>query len=107
MTDFDAAEPIAAVPLPPAEGTAPETTSEPAPTAAAAAPTPAASDLDRPFIQLGIFSVEANARNTATAMEVEGLPPRSWPQRSRARPTGGWWSARPPMRRRATPLSLA
>lgn len=73
MTDFDAAEPIAAVPLPPAEGAATPTTSEPAPTAAAATPAPVASDLDRPFIQLGIFSVEANARNTATAMEVEGL----------------------------------
>lgn len=74
-TDFDDPTPIAAVPLPPASGDtgAAETTavaSAPAPVA------PAESTLERPFIQIGIFSVEANARDTATAMEVEGLGAR-------------------------------
>ncbi|WP_341212017.1 SPOR domain-containing protein [uncultured Limimaricola sp.] len=80
-TDFDDPTPIAAVPLPPSEGS---TAASAAPAAAAPearSPAPAevpasASGLDRPYIQLGIFSVEANARNTATAMEVEGLAAR-------------------------------
>ena len=32
-----------------------------------------ASTLEKPFIQLGIFGVEANASNTATAMRLEGI----------------------------------
>lgn len=40
------------------------------------APAPAqASSLARPFIQIGIFSVEQNARNTATAMRQAGMIP--------------------------------
>ncbi len=57
------ADTIAATALPAVSGTQ-----------AAPAPTPVSkSTLERPFIQLGIFSIEANARDTATAMEVEGL----------------------------------
>lgn len=41
----------------------------------AAAPRPAASSLDKPFIQIGIFSVEQNANNTATAMRQAGMVP--------------------------------
>lgn len=51
-------------------------------TTAAAAPEPApapkpraASSLDKPFIQIGIFSVEQNAKNTATAMRQAGMVP--------------------------------
>lgn len=44
--------------------------SEPAP-----APKPAASGLDKPYIQIGIFSVEKNASNTATALKTEGVVP--------------------------------
>ncbi|SMX43862.1 SPOR domain-containing protein [Maliponia aquimaris] len=36
---------------------------------------PAASTLARPYIQIGIFSVEQNANNTATAMRQEGMVP--------------------------------
>ncbi len=52
--------------------------------AAGAAPTPApapkpakvqTSSLDKPFIQIGIFSVEGNANNTATAMRQAGMVP--------------------------------
>lgn len=44
---------------------------------AAPAPAPAgASSLDRPFIQIGIFSVEANARGAATDLDAKGLPAR-------------------------------
>jgi rare lipoprotein A len=46
-----------------------------APAPAAAAPA-AASSLDRPFIQLGIFSVEANAESLAREMTAKGLPAR-------------------------------
>jgi len=57
-------------------------TAAPKPTAAAApapkpvatpAPKPKASSLARPFVQLGIFSVEANAKRTAKQMSSAGL----------------------------------
>ncbi|MFP7570393.1 SPOR domain-containing protein [Marivita sp. S2033] len=47
-----------------------DATPEPAPV-----PRPAASSLDKPFIQIGIFSVEQNANNTATAMRQAGMVP--------------------------------
>ncbi|MFK7938759.1 MAG: SPOR domain-containing protein [Roseovarius sp.] len=45
--------------------------------AAAPAPTPKpqSSSLAKPFIQIGIFSVESNANNTATAMRQAGMVP--------------------------------
>lgn len=46
----------------------------PAPTPAAA-PAAATSSLDKPFIQIGIFSIEQNANNTATAMRQAGMTP--------------------------------
>ncbi len=60
-----------------------ETSLAPAPSAAVAAapepaptrPAPASSGLSKPFIQLGIFSVEQNANNTAEAMRVAGIVP--------------------------------
>ncbi|HKL55315.1 MAG TPA: SPOR domain-containing protein [Roseovarius sp.] len=45
------------------------------PPAAATAPRASASSLDKPFIQIGIFSVEENARNTASAMRRNGMVP--------------------------------
>ncbi|WP_353471657.1 SPOR domain-containing protein [Salipiger sp. H15] len=55
----------------------------PAAAPAAAAPKPAApapaptqtSSLSRPYVQIGIFSVEQNAENTATAMRQAGMVP--------------------------------
>lgn len=52
----------------------------PKPLAKAAAPAPAAakpkaSGIGKPYIQLGIFSVEQNAKNTAEAMRVAGMIP--------------------------------
>ncbi|UXX83226.1 SPOR domain-containing protein [Roseovarius pelagicus] len=45
--------------------------------------TPAkASSLDKPFIQIGIFSVEKNANNTATAMRQAGMVPTVLAQES-------------------------
>lgn len=49
---------------------APQPVAAPAP----AAP-PRASSLDKPFIQIGIFSVETNARNTAQSMRTAGIVP--------------------------------
>lgn len=44
--------------------------------APAPAPTPATpSALSKPYVQLGIFSVEKNASNTATAMRTQGMIP--------------------------------
>ncbi|WP_420556387.1 SPOR domain-containing protein [Roseovarius sp.] len=47
----------------------------PAPTPAAATPVLSGSSLSKPYLQIGIFSVEQNARNTATAMRQEGMVP--------------------------------
>ncbi len=60
------------------ESTESTASAAPTPVAAtpAAAPAPrAASSLTRPFIQIGIFSVEQNANNTATAMRQAGMVP--------------------------------
>ena len=45
------------------------------PAAAAAPARPTGSNLDKPFIQIGIFSVEANATRTAGQMRTAGLVP--------------------------------
>ena len=66
----------------------------PAPAAAAPAPTPAAateapataSSLDKPFIQIGIFSVEANATGTADRMRGIGIVPTVLAQESQGKP---------------------
>lgn len=47
-----------------------DATPTPAPT-----PRPATSSLAKPFIQIGIFSIEQNANNTATAMRQAGMIP--------------------------------
>ena len=69
---IDAAEAEAAAPATPA----PAATAPPKPAPApAAAPARRASSLEKPFIQIGIFSVEQNASNTATAMRQAGMVP--------------------------------
>jgi cell division septation protein DedD len=78
-----AAAEITETPLEPVEAAARaiEAEAEPQPAAARAepepAPTPAprASGLARPYVQIGIFSIEENARNTATAMRQAGMVP--------------------------------
>lgn len=46
-----------------------------APVAAAPKPQPQTSSLDKPFIQIGIFSVESNANGTAAQMRNAGMVP--------------------------------
>lgn len=53
---------------------APEVTAAAAPAPAAPAPR-ATSPLDKPFIQIGIFSIEKNAENTAAMMRNAGMVP--------------------------------
>jgi cell division septation protein DedD len=64
----------------PAPSPTPQPTPMPSPVASPApAPAPAqtaASSLDRPYIQLGIFSVEANARNAERMARGADLPAR-------------------------------
>lgn len=51
---------------------------EAAPAVSAATPAPsrsAASGLDKPFIQIGIFSVQSNAENTAQSLRQAGMVP--------------------------------
>lgn len=76
-------DPIAAASaaLDQAEGITPAATT--APVAALAAAT--IGGLSKPFIQIGIFSVETNAQNTATAMRRAGLIPTIKPGTSSGR----------------------
>ncbi|MHA7849408.1 SPOR domain-containing protein [Roseovarius sp.] len=58
----------------------------PAPTPQPAAPPrAAASRLEKPFIQIGIFSIEENAENTATAMRQNGMVPTVMKQSSQGK----------------------
>lgn len=96
-TDFEApadieAAPIAATPLDapdPIAGAAAAIDAAEAATPAAPAPrpapTPAASSLTKPFIQLGIFSVEDNANRTADRMRSNGIVPTVLQQESQGR----------------------
>ena len=93
-TETLAADAIEATELAPAdvEVSALDGDAAPAPTpapAAAPAPKPQApvqsSSLDRPFIQIGIFSVEENANNTATAMRQAGMVPTVLEQNSQGK----------------------
>ena len=81
VASFDAPAEIESTPLDPIAGAeaalaaveAQEATAPAAEVTPVSAPAPA-SPLDRPYIQIGIFSVEANASNSATAMRTAGLP---------------------------------
>lgn len=66
---------------------APQVTAAAAPPPSpASTPAPArVSGLDKPFIQIGIFSVEENARNTATAMRQAGMVPTVLEQNSQGK----------------------
>lgn len=67
----DAPNAIEETALAPAAGAVASASPNPAPTP----PKPASGGLSKPFIQLGIFSVEQNANNTAEAMRVAGMVP--------------------------------
>lgn len=76
---------IAATPLDPIAGAA--AAIEAAPTTKPAPRTPAkVSPLEKPFIQIGIFSVESNAKNTAAQMRNAGLIPEVLEQSSKGKP---------------------
>ena len=72
---FGAPTDVAETTLDPIAETAAATLDAAPASAPAAAPAPAASTLDKPFIQIGIFSIEQNANNTATAMRQAGMVP--------------------------------
>ena len=72
--DASAPTPAAAAPTP-----------APAPAAPAPAPKPTSS-LKKPFIQIGIFSVEANASRTAKQMRSAGLVPTVKQQEANGKP---------------------
>ena len=60
--------------------TIPSATSNPNPI-----PSASGSSLEKPFIQIGIFSVEQNAQNTATAMRQAGMVPTVLEQKSKGK----------------------
>lgn len=83
---IDAAEPQASEPKSQARTPAPQSApaSSPAP-ATAPKPTAGGSALERPYLQVGIFSVEQNARNTATSMRQAGMVPTVLKQESQGK----------------------
>ncbi|SMX32914.1 SPOR domain-containing protein [Octadecabacter ascidiaceicola] len=98
--DFEAPTDIAAAPIEssPLDGDAPDPIAAaaaaidaadvapaPVPTPRPAAAPAASSSLERPFIQLGIFSVEDNARGTADRMRGNGIVPTVLEQTSQGR----------------------
>jgi cell division septation protein DedD len=78
---IDAAEASAA-----AAEAAPEASPKPESAPKPAAPARPASSLGKPFVQVGIFSVETNARNTATALRQAGMVPTVLAQTSAGKP---------------------
>lgn len=88
-----AAAAIEAAPVRPAAATAsptppptrPATAPGTAVQTAAAAPAPRASGLDKPYLQIGIFSIEANANRAATAMRNAGMVPEVRQQTSQGK----------------------
>lgn len=88
VDDIPPAPEIAASDLDPVAGAAAAIGAAKA-TAATPAPAPrparAASTLATPFVQVGIFSVEENARNTATALRQAGLVPSVLDQTSQGK----------------------
>ena len=77
---IDAAE-AAGVPGTPSTAPSPDAPPAPAPTA----PAPTATDLSRPYIQLGIFSIQANAEELAQDLQAKGLSTRVVAQDSQDR----------------------
>jgi len=71
----------------PEPASAPSAAPEPTPVAVktAPAPRPTGSSLAKPFIQIGIFSVEDNARRTADKMRAAGIIPTVYDQESRGK----------------------
>jgi cell division septation protein DedD len=80
-----AAPEVNTVPLASPAAPAAQVRPQPASVPAAPAPKPAASSLTRPYLQIGIFSVEENARNTATAMSQQGMVPTVRKQSSKGK----------------------
>lgn len=84
---LSAAAEITETPLEPVEAAAQalDTEAEPRPAAARADPAPRAEGPARPYVQIGIFSIEQNARDTATAMRQAGMVPTVREQSSRGK----------------------
>lgn len=81
--------PLEGAPAAPAEAPAEAAPVETAAASAAAptpAPAPASGGLDKPFIQIGIFSVEENASNTAASLRNIGIVPTVLSQESNGKP---------------------
>ena len=74
----------AAEPTPPPAAAAPA--AAPAKAPAPARPKPKASPLDKPYIQIGIFNVEANAKRTADQMRSAGMIPTVYEQSANGKP---------------------
>lgn len=89
-TEFNAPDDVAETPLDPIEGAAAAINAAeaaaPAAQPTAPAPAPATSSLAKPFIQIGIFSVEANARRTADRLRNDGMAVNVLAQNSNGKP---------------------
>jgi len=73
--DTDSIDPIAAASAAIDKAEGKPTSAKPATTPAPKVAAKTGSGLDKPFIQIGIFSVETNASNTATSLRTQGVIP--------------------------------
>lgn len=91
-TSFDETEEVETASLSPVDEigttslTAPDAEEAPTPAPQTAAAPNATSSLDKPFIQIGIFSVEDNADRNADRLRAAGLSARVLSQESNGRP---------------------
>lgn len=75
----DVGEPLNALDPQPIAASAPSVETKPL---ASSSPPPQKSSLDKPYVQIGIFSVEENANNTADQMRNNGIVPTVFEQSS-------------------------
>ncbi|MGH1423855.1 MAG: SPOR domain-containing protein [Pseudooceanicola sp.] len=84
--DAAAAPPVQTLAIAPAaKATAPAKVQKASVPPASAPKPPRASSLRKPYLQIGIFSVEQNAKNTATAMRQAGMIPTVRKQSSKGK----------------------
>jgi cell division septation protein DedD len=80
---IDASEPVAPPTVSDSDVAAAATVAAPKPKAK---PKPKSSSLDKPYIQIGIFNVKANAEQTANQMRSAGMVPTVFEQSSNGKP---------------------
>ncbi len=86
VSDFENVPEITVGTLDPVDDVAMTVADVPATPVATSAPAPTPSSLNKPYIQVGIFSIESNATRNARTLRGNGLSTRILAQESRGKP---------------------